>query len=104
MIELEKTLFALADTLRAEHPDAARAIVATIEPLRVWWQKAQERERERRSAYTRKMMDFYNGSMEDVYAETATEIEQERDRILRVLAVDERWHGSYADLLAVVKR
>jgi hypothetical protein len=103
MIEIEAKIFALADQLRADCPDAARAVVALIEPMREWWQRQRKREQARRSEYARKMMDFHNTAIEGVYEETAAEIEHERDRILRIFAIDERWTGSYADLVALVK-
>lgn len=102
--EIEARLFQLADQSRETSPDLSRAIIGTIAHLREWHQ-AHETER------TRKLQDlfqkwsaFSNGYAEETYAQQSAAIEQERDRVLRALAVDPRWQGSYADLVNLVQK
>jgi hypothetical protein len=104
LFDIEADLFGLADRLRELDEKAARQVVSAIADLRRWQRAYADGWYLRHSDQMQKWNAFSNTVVEEEYARQEELIEQERARILRVLAVDPRWQGSYADLVKLTNK
>jgi hypothetical protein len=98
LFDIEGRLFAIADGVREQNEGVARKIIAIIADIRAWQQAEREDWYARHSELLRKWNEFSNSTVQEEFQRQKELLETERARILRALAVDPRWQGSYADL------
>ena len=104
LFDIEARLFALADKLREQNEAAARQVLTAITDIRAWHQQERSEWYARQQNLLQKWSEFSNGAVEEAQQRQHELIEQECARILRVLAVDPRWQGSYADLVKLTAK
>lgn len=103
LFDIEAKLFALADSLREQNEGAARKILATIADIRAWHQTEMDDWYKRHGEQMQKWNAFAGSTIQEEFHRQKELIESERSRILRALALDPRWQGSYADLVKLTR-